>query len=419
MNPTIPGPTSPTRSACAAALLLLGTFAWAVHAEARIALAPWSGNLAFAGVRSTAGGVVSEQSGAPPGPGPWTRGLGANAYNDTTGHNASQFFQVGTSFNDSVFSVASGGSAFADGATASNRAGILVYVQFAVERTQTLESYPQFQAGTLGSSHTEVHLVNHMSKDLPVITLVPGDLATMRLAPGIYAYFYESSFGDELESGTSDAVSSQVAFREVPEPLVASHPQSVTTDAGQAATFSVASSPLAAERTASPQSITYQWRRRYQPLSNGERISGAQSPTLHIANVAVADTGVYDCVLNDGIVTEPSSLARLTVTGVLAAPAAAHVSGLELSAPCPSPFRSSTRVAFTLAREARVTLDVIDVAGRCVRSLLRDEPHAAGTRRVEWDGRDTSGDALPSGLYFVRLRAGSAQRVQRVVRIAP
>ena len=49
-----------------------------------------------------------------------------------------------------------------------------------------------------------------------------------------------------------------------------------------------------------------------------------------MANVAVADTGVYDCIVTQGTIQEPSSLARLTalgVRGVLTAQASVTVLG--------------------------------------------------------------------------------------------
>ncbi|NOT33122.1 MAG: T9SS type A sorting domain-containing protein [Candidatus Eisenbacteria bacterium] len=92
---------------------------------------------------------------------------------------------------------------------------------------------------------------------------------------------------------------------------------------------------------------------------------------------------------------------------------------MALSAPAPNPFGSRTLLRFTLPRESEVTLDVLDVSGRRVKSLVLGEPRSAGTHLVEWDGRGDRGEREPPGMYFVRLVAGPERRVQRVVRIAP
>lgn len=68
----------------------------------------------------------------------------------------------------------------------------------------------------------------------------------------------------------------------------------------------------------------------------------------------------------------------------------------------PNPFASGTRIDFTLDRGLNVSLEIYDVSGRLVRTLVErwmpEGPHAA-----DWDGRDGLGHPVPSGLYFYRL----------------
>jgi hypothetical protein len=56
---------------------------------------------------------------------------------------------------------------------------------------------------------------------------------------------------------------------------------------------------------------------------------------------------------------------------------------------------------YTAAVAGSVTMRVADVAGRFVATLARDATVGAGTRTIEWDGRDRSGHLLPSGIYTV------------------
>jgi len=80
----------------------------------------------------------------------------------------------------------------------------------------------------------------------------------------------------------------------------------------------------------------------------------------------------------------------------------------------PNPFASSTHIAFTAPVSTRVSLDVFDVAGRRVAVLVSDQI-ARGPGAVEWNGRDSGGHRLGSGVYFVRLSLnGSAVETQRV-----
>lgn len=71
----------------------------------------------------------------------------------------------------------------------------------------------------------------------------------------------------------------------------------------------------------------------------------------------------------------------------------------------PNPFNPATTIRFQLAEPTAVVLEVFDVAGRRVATLV-DEALSAGTYGVEWDGRDDAGRAVAGGLYLYRIRAG-------------
>ena len=67
----------------------------------------------------------------------------------------------------------------------------------------------------------------------------------------------------------------------------------------------------------------------------------------------------------------------------------------------PNPFVGQTTISFTLPADSRVSLQVFDVTGRVVATLI-DGRRGPGPHRAQWDA-----SASPSGLYFCRLRAGS------------
>jgi hypothetical protein len=75
----------------------------------------------------------------------------------------------------------------------------------------------------------------------------------------------------------------------------------------------------------------------------------------------------------------------------------------------PNPLHARTRIEFTLPAAGHVQLDVYDVSGRQVASLL-DEARAAGRHAVVW-----SAAGLKSGLYFYRLRAAGKTLVRKLV----
>ncbi len=71
----------------------------------------------------------------------------------------------------------------------------------------------------------------------------------------------------------------------------------------------------------------------------------------------------------------------------------------------PNPFNPSTEIAYEVARANRVTVEVFDLLGRKVKTLV-DEFQGIGQYRVRWDGTDDAGDQVSSGVYVYTLRAG-------------
>jgi hypothetical protein len=87
---------------------------------------------------------------------------------------------------------------------------------------------------------------------------------------------------------------------------------------------------------------------------------------------------------------------------------------LALGGATPNPFNPRTRLNFELPRQARVRMDVFDVSGRQVATLL-DASRPAGPGWVEWDGRDAHGNAVSSGVYLYRLGYEARQISRKMV----
>lgn len=104
------------------------------------------------------------------------------------------------------------------------------------------------------------------------------------------------------------------------------------------------------------------------------------------------------------ILTAPSAVGDRPV------PAAGPV----LYAAAPNPFNPSTTIAFRLEEREAVTLEVFDLAGRLVSTLLQGEILEAGRHSAVWTGVTRDGSAAPSGPYFCRLRAAGEVRTGRL-----
>lgn len=80
----------------------------------------------------------------------------------------------------------------------------------------------------------------------------------------------------------------------------------------------------------------------------------------------------------------------------------------------PNPFNPTTVIGYSLSVDRFTTLTVYDILGRTVRTLV-NERQQAGNYSVNWDGRNNSGRAVSSGIYFYRLQAGEFMRTRRML----
>jgi hypothetical protein len=86
----------------------------------------------------------------------------------------------------------------------------------------------------------------------------------------------------------------------------------------------------------------------------------------------------------------------------------------ELHQNYPNPFNPTTTIKFSLPQAADVNLEVFNILGQKVNTLLK-EKMSAGTYLVTWDGSNASGEKVSSGTYFYRLEAESYRSVKKMV----
>ncbi len=86
----------------------------------------------------------------------------------------------------------------------------------------------------------------------------------------------------------------------------------------------------------------------------------------------------------------------------------------SLLAPAPNPFNPAVQLRFELRRSDRVRLEVFDVRGRKVHTVV-DEELPAGSHAYMWGGEDDGARSVASGVYFVRLQADGVSQTSRLV----
>jgi len=88
----------------------------------------------------------------------------------------------------------------------------------------------------------------------------------------------------------------------------------------------------------------------------------------------------------------------------------------ELKGNYPNPFNPTTSINFSLGQMTDVSLEIYNVIGQKVRTLVNGQLEA-GQHNVVWDGRDDHGKGVSSGVYFYRLTGGAYTATRKMLMI--
>jgi len=95
-------------------------------------------------------------------------------------------------------------------------------------------------------------------------------------------------------------------------------------------------------------------------------------------------------------------------------PGADHPDAFGLSQNYPNPFNPQTIIRFTLPSDARVKIEIFNILGQKVKNLV-DQELSAGVKEISWDGKDSQGTEVGSGIYFYRIKTREFTEVRRMV----
>ncbi|MFN0151738.1 MAG: hypothetical protein ACKVU1_13640 [bacterium] len=110
--------------------------------------------------------------------------------------------------------------------------------------------------------------------------------------------------------------------------------------------------------------------------------------------------GVENDATDVAVATPPSSLPAVSLLGN-----------------APDPFNPTTTIRYELRERAEVAIEIYDIAGRLVRTLVAPTLTAPGRHEIVWNARASGAHEIGSGIYFARLRAGNDIRVDRMTLI--
>lgn len=81
----------------------------------------------------------------------------------------------------------------------------------------------------------------------------------------------------------------------------------------------------------------------------------------------------------------------------------------------PNPFKKTTTIRYYLNQPAGVTIKIYNMQGELVKSFLNREPISGGQHDVTWDGKNSNGTRVSSGVYFCRLNTSESSKVKKML----
>ncbi|MCK5050938.1 MAG: T9SS type A sorting domain-containing protein [Candidatus Cloacimonetes bacterium] len=80
----------------------------------------------------------------------------------------------------------------------------------------------------------------------------------------------------------------------------------------------------------------------------------------------------------------------------------------------PNPFNPTTTISFSTLEESKVGLSIYNMKGQHVKTLL-NEQLSVGQHSVIWDGSDSNGKRVGSGIYFYKMKTGNFQQTKKMI----
>lgn len=152
-------------------------------------------------------------------------------------------------------------------------------------------------------------------------------------------------------------------------------------------------------------------------LSGGEGIAFGQDTSWPLSNRGWEQVGSYtpsrDRNLDD-ICMYVTGIAEEVVVGIDENTNIPY--NFALSQNYPNPFNATTEIVFNTENTSNVTLDVYNVAGQKIKTLV-DGQFSAGSHNVVWNGANEAGTVVSSGVYFYKLNIDNQSETRKMVLI--
>ncbi|MCK4654864.1 MAG: T9SS type A sorting domain-containing protein [Candidatus Cloacimonetes bacterium] len=125
---------------------------------------------------------------------------------------------------------------------------------------------------------------------------------------------------------------------------------------------------------------------------------------------ACEETIIFEDLATIGTPFEPYQLTAILTSAEGVYP----VFSTKLNPNFPNPFNPETTISFSIIEDCRVTIDVYNIRGQKVKTLVNEKLNA-GAHQVIWHGKDENGKSVSSGIYFYKMNSGRYTSVKKMI----
>ncbi|MEK6570404.1 MAG: FlgD immunoglobulin-like domain containing protein, partial [Bacteroidota bacterium] len=152
-------------------------------------------------------------------------------------------------------------------------------------------------------------------------------------------------------------------------------------------------------------------------LTNAWVLQGGANYTNYITNEPVTGTPIVRVIGSSGgieVARSRFSLGRGFITDVETIPIGIPTE-YALSQNYPNPFNPTTLINFDLPKQSPVRLEIYDMLGQKVKTLINGEVMDPGYYKVTWNGTNQSGTTVASGVYYYRIVADKFASLKKML----
>ncbi|MBE0538073.1 MAG: C-GCAxxG-C-C family protein [Ignavibacterium sp.] len=126
--------------------------------------------------------------------------------------------------------------------------------------------------------------------------------------------------------------------------------------------------------------------------------------------------GCHGSALNNNVMTkmECTPCHADAHGGLAVEPVGGIATTFALSQNYPNPFNPSTKIQFSVPQMEKVKVEIYDIRGSLIKTLVDYDLYQQGNYEVMWDGTDNNGKRVSSGIYFTKMQAGKFAQTKKM-----